>query len=72
MHYKLYIVLQILLEEINKGATQVLAGARTFADTVCSHRVAHLIEGLTIADEFVDEFLCILIMDIVVACAVHQ
>lgn len=72
MHYKLYIVLQILLEEIDEGAAQVLAGAGSFADAVGSHRVAHLIEGLAVADEFVDEFLCILIVDIVVACAVHQ
>lgn len=31
MHYKLYIVLQILLEEIDECAAQVLAGAGAFA-----------------------------------------
>ena len=63
---KCVLYLQVLLEEIDEGSTNMLTGTSSFADSVCAHWVAHLIECFAKRNQTVDQHFCVLIVYIIV------
>ena len=46
--------------------------ASALADAVGTHRVGELVEDFAFLDKTVDKFLCVLVMNIIIACAMNK